>query len=120
MATKFFQICDRATANHAKTDGKVGFQNVSLHSQQVTEQGNRIGPQEHGIVDKVDSVLQSLIDNGVCVVNEVEVVPFFKKAKAKASEFVPEEEPATEEFAAEISVEEPDAAASDGDGSDTL
>jgi hypothetical protein len=124
MATKFFQIVDRAAAIRAKDGGKVGFQNVSLNPQQVTESGHRIGPQEHGIVDKVDSVLQALIDNGVCVVNDTVVIdPPPKKAKSKVSEPAPEEAPAeepAEEPVAENSPEEPNADASESTESDNL
>lgn len=112
MATKFFSHATPAECTAAPGDGKYGLCNLTGNKVEVDEDAHFIPPRGCAIIDKINPIIESLVERGVLSVADPKA-PKTTKSRSKAAQAAeePKEEPKEEPVAEQEVVEaEPEVA----------
>ena len=94
MATKFFSHATPAECTAAPGDGKYGLCNLTGNKVEVDEDAHFIPPRGCAIIDKINPIIEGLVERGVLSVADPKA-PKTTKARSKAAQAA--EEPKEEQ-----------------------
>lgn len=106
MATKFFSHATPAECTAAPGDGKYGLCNLTGNKVEVDEDAHFIPPRGHAIIDKINPIIEGLVERGVLSIADPKA-PKVTKSRSKAARAAEEpKEESTEDPVAEQEVVE--------------